>query len=644
MVIPPGTPSNLTTEVGSGYITLTWNAPSTGGSSITRYTVECRLASGAITTGNCNSSSWIVYGTTSRTSITLSSLSNGISYDLRVKATNRVGDSDWSSAATTTASALPGTPANVQALTSGRNISVTWDTPNSGGAPITRYTVDYCSGGCTSWRTTNVSGNPPRTSATLTSLSSGTNYTVRVRATNIAGDGAWSRSASAATPARPGRPTGLTLSSVDNDKMTASWTAPASTGLSAATSYTVQRCNASYRTDGTWYCYSGWSKVGTTSGTSLEISGLNGSTAYSVRVQGVNDAGGGSWSTASTTTTAAAEAPDAPGNLTATAANGQITLRWTASDANGASISSYTVECKLDSGTTDSSTCDKTTGTWAKYTTTSSTSTTVSSLTNGNQYSLRVKATNKIDDSGWTETSSSITPATKPGRPTNLTLTESYDQTNGYHIDVTWGESTSNGSTISHYTLEYRVANGNWSLAAVSLSTGPHTLTNLKAGTTYYVQVKANSNQGDSDWAAKSIRVTGTPDAPTISSLDSGPGQITANWNAPSTGPQDTTSYNIHRCNTTINSSQDRICSGSWSRAGTATSTSFNITGLSPGTYYGVRVQAVNSAGGGRWSDTVFAITQAATVPSDPSGLTANAGDRQITLRWTRIQPQRSED
>ena len=122
--------------------------------------------------------------------------------------------------------------------------------------------------------------------------------------------------------------------------MTASWTAPAGTGLAAATSYKVQRCNASSRTDGTWYCY-GWSNVGTTSSTSLVIRGLNGSTAYSVRVQAVNDAGGGSWSTSSTQTTAAAEAPGIPGSLTATAANGQITLRWTASDANGASISKY---------------------------------------------------------------------------------------------------------------------------------------------------------------------------------------------------------------------------------------------------------------------------------------------------------------
>ncbi len=632
VAFPPEAPSGLTAKVGDRHLTLTWTAPADNGSPITSYTVECRLADTGTTAGNCNQSTWSSYTTDTGTSVTVTGLNNGLTYGLRVKATNAMGDSPWSTT-TATVSAVPGAPINPRAVTSGRNISVTWTAPPSGGSPITSYTVEYCTGSCTSWSSTTVTGSPPATTATLTGLSTGSSYTIRVRAGNVVGDGAWSVRTSATTPGLPEKPTNLSISSWSAGQMTVGWTASTSSGLSAATGYNLQRCAARTNTDGTWSCSSSWSSAGSASGTTHVITGLSGGTAYNVRVQAVNAAGSSGWSNIATATTDAASAPDDPSGLTATAANRQITVRWTAPADNGARITRYTVQCK-GATTQTSGNCRSTT--WAQHRTTSSTSLTISSLTNDNQYSIRVRATNSVDNSGWSNVAKA-TPATTPGTPTNLKLTET--TSGGSSLEANWVEPADNGADITAYTLEFRSRNNGWSLAYVGKPTN-FTLSNLSRGTTYDVRVRATNKHGDSNWVQASYTMPRGPGQPTGLSLIAGAGQITASWTAPTyTGESAISGYTVQRCTatTTANNQGEYSCRSSWSRAGTTTAgtTQLAITSLSAGTRYGVRVQATNAAGGGSWSSTEFDTTDAASAPGDPTGLTATPANRQITVKWT---------
>ena len=650
---PPGTPTGLSATIYDRRIELVWNAPPANGAPITGYAVECRLGGTAIASGNCGSSTFTRFTTISGTSTTISGLANGTPYDIRVRASNRAGSSAWATI-TATPAARPRIPTNVQATARGRNIDVTWTAPASGGSPITRYIVESCSGSCTSWRSTTVSGNPPATSTTIGGLANGTTYRVRVRAINSAGDSGWSATDTATTPTPPGTPTGLTISSFGNDRLTATWTAP--TAVSGISHYNVQRCTAAANQDGTWRCASGWSNAGTATDTTHVVTGLLGSTSYSVRVQAANAAGTSGWSNTYTVTTDPATAPGIPSGFTATPGHRNLRLSWTAPATNGARITRYTITCT--SGTPDPDSnhrCDQTSP--DNIYTTGGTSLTISGLTNGVVYTLTVSATNSAGPSGTTETTA--TPATRPGQPRNIVLTETYPGGNVVNLGVTWeapsrdGGTTTDtgGSPITGYTVQYRASNGNWSFAYAGTGTS-HTISGLPVGPRYYVQIRATNAVGDSSWVQATTHPTGVPGKPDVSSFSPATrGQLTVVWTAPaSTGASDTiTDYDVQWCTArelerTVNdvTTTTYPCTGGWRTVPDADvdgdDTSHIITGLTGSTAHSVRVRAVNVHGNGPWSDVdqaSFGTTEAPDVPGSPADLTATPGNRNVRLSWT---------
>ena len=113
------------------------------------------------------------------------------------------------------------------------------------------------------------------------------------------------------------------------------------------------------------------------------------------------------------------------------------------------------------------------------------------------------------------------------------------------------------------------------------------------------------------------------PAAPTGLTATAGDGQVTLAWNA-SAGA---TSYTVKRATTS---------GGPYTNVATVTTTSFTDTGLTNGTTYYYVVSASNSAGESPNSAPVSATPTAGgpTVPAAPTGLTATAGNGQVTLAW----------
>ena len=71
-------------------------------------------------------------------------------------------------------------------------LRVNWTTPQSD-VNISQYQVEYRKSGTVVWDSRlTISGSPPATSATLTGLEAGTDYSVRVRAVSAVGTGGWS--------------------------------------------------------------------------------------------------------------------------------------------------------------------------------------------------------------------------------------------------------------------------------------------------------------------------------------------------------------------------------------------------------------------------------------------------------------------
>jgi len=112
--------------------------------------------------------------------------------------------------------------------------------------------------------------------------------------------------------------------------------------------------------------------------------------------------GGGS-GTGEDTTLRAYFVPAAPTNLAATAGNAQASLTWTApSVISQIPITDYVVQYSSNSGTT-----------WTTFSdgTGTTTSATVTGLTNGTAYTFRVAAINGVGQGAWSSASSSVTPA-----------------------------------------------------------------------------------------------------------------------------------------------------------------------------------------------------------------------------------------
>ena len=126
----PAAPTAAASD-GNGKVALAWSAPASGGSPITGYQIYRGLAAGAETP-------YATVGTV--TSYADSAVNAGTTYYYRVAATNAVG----TGAQSPETSAIPTTVPSAAALTAtaGKSqVTLSWSTPATGGAPITGWTM-----------------------------------------------------------------------------------------------------------------------------------------------------------------------------------------------------------------------------------------------------------------------------------------------------------------------------------------------------------------------------------------------------------------------------------------------------------------------------------------------------------------------
>ena len=187
-------------------------------------------------------------------------------------------------------------------------------------------------------------------------------------------------------------------------------------------------------------------------------------------MRAVNSVGESTASAASSSVTPAT-VPGAPTGLSATAGNQQVALSWTAPTSNGgATITDY------EYSQNGSATWTSTGGTATSYT--------VRNLTNGQSYSFRVRAVNRVGESTASTASSSVTPATVPGAPTGLSATVGNQQ-----VELSWTAPSSNGgATILRYEYEQDLS-GTWTSTGGTATS--YTVRNLTNGQSYTFRVRA---------------------------------------------------------------------------------------------------------------------------------------------------------
>jgi hypothetical protein len=189
----PAVTTGLTVTMGNGEADLSWGAPDAGTSPITDYVVEYSSDGGT---------TWTTFddGVSTDTSTTVTGLTNGVDYVFRVAAVSDIGTGPYSTQSDPDApeATVPAAPAAVMASADNGEVGLSWDAPDSGGAAITDYVIEWSADGGTTWETFD-DGVSTATATTVTGLTNETEYRFRVSAVNAVGTGAASTPV-AATP------------------------------------------------------------------------------------------------------------------------------------------------------------------------------------------------------------------------------------------------------------------------------------------------------------------------------------------------------------------------------------------------------------------------------------------------------------
>ncbi len=606
----PGRPTGLTAEAarGSSTIKLDWNAPSSGGGSITGYRIEW---------SSTGTSGWrFEANTRSSTTYTDTGLSPGITRYYRVAAINSAGTGPWSAVASaTTEVTAPGAPTRLTATApigeeGTEQIRLRWSAPASnGGSPITGYRIRTAPSASGPWGILVPGPTGTATTYLHTGLAPNTTRYYRVFALNAKGEGDPSSTVRGTTRAAPPtQPQNLRALATGPTSIALEWQAPASDGGERITGYTIQVRGPG---DGTWNTVPGG--TGSTA-TTFEHTGLEPASTYRYRVAAVNRVGTGQWSFETSERTYA-QAPGAPVELTARAVGtSRIDLSWSAPrNTGGAEILGYRIQASDDQR--------RTWRTIRRNTNSKGTTFSDVNLQPATTRYYRVAATNSAGTGPYSNFTSATTEATVPGAPRSLDAEA--DGTS--RIELSWLAPTRDGgSRVTGYRIEVSEDGGTrWEdLVTNSHNTGTtYVHTGLEPATRRHYRVSAINRIGVSPASRVVSAITDAtvPDAPTgLVATDVSPTQIDLFWAAPAyDGGATVTGYRIEVSES--GTAWTDLVVNTGSRA-----TIFSHTGLLPGSERHYRVSAINRVGPGAASVSASAQTD------DPIGRAGRLNTRVL--------------
>ncbi len=577
----PAAPTALTATAGNGQASLSFTPGADGGSPITNY--QYSRNNGAWTSAGSFTSPVLIDG-----------LTNGTAYSIELRGVNALGNGTASAAVSVTPVAdLPGIPGNVTASLSGNNITLSWTAPNNGGSAITGYTVEMGTSPASysaAPAACNATSSSTGTTCTVNSLSAG-DYFFRVSAINTVGSGGFGYTANGTNVPSllPGAPTALSATP-GNKQASIAFTAPAGIGGYPVIGY-------EYSTNGG----TSWISAGTAS-SPVVIAGLTNGTAYTVILRAINAAGAGTASSSVNVTPAMA--PGAPAITGATAGTGSnsitlgnVSIAFTAADANGSALTNY--EYSLNGGS------------WTAHSPAATTSPLViTGLSKGTNAVIGLRAVNGVGP-GPADTVS-VVPLGVPDAPTDASAVAASTQ-----ASVSWSPP---GNTGGAKIIDYTATSSPGSFTCTTSGTGC-TVTGLTNGTAYTFTVTARNTYGSSiaSTASASVRPGAVPGAPQSVSATAGNAQASVSWTAPVSNTPATTSY-------TVAASQDA------SKTCTTSGTSCTVTGLTNGTAYSFSVTATNGLGTG--AAGVSGSVTPVTTPGIPTLLSVTPGNATATLVW----------
>ncbi len=214
----------------------------------------------------------------------------------------------------------------------------------------------------------------------------------------------------------------------------------------------------------------------------------------------------------------------------------------------------------------------------------------------------------------------------KPGKPQNLSVVPGSGS-----LTATW-DPPADGGAASGYNVEYRAAGAGNQWVRV-MSNGGATgfgISGLEPSG-YLFRVQAVNEIGASGWARQRTSGPGAaepPGEPQNLSLAPGNGSLTATWDPPADGGA-ASGYTVEYRPVGGGNRWRRVV---YNRA----ATSFEITGLEPGSYL-VRVQALNEIGASGWARQRTpepTLPEPTEAPGRPRNMAVAPGAGSLTVTW----------
>ncbi|MEJ0029069.1 MAG: fibronectin type III domain-containing protein [Bacteroidota bacterium] len=438
------------------------------------------------------------------------------------------------------------------------------------------------------------------TSQAVTTLTAGTTYYYRIRATSASGTSGNSATISVVTT--PSAPVAAAATSVSTNSFNAVWASSAS-----ATSYRLDVSTTNTFTGGTFVA--GYQDVDVGNVLTTPVNGLIDGTTYYYRVRALNGSGTSTSSNIITTITA----PPAP---VASAATSLTQTSFSANWSAAASATGYRLDVSTDPA------FGSFVGVYNNLSAGNVTTLGVTSLAAGTTYYYRVRATSS---SGTSINSSNISALTISPNPVVAAAT-SIGQTTfnanwsasatatGYRLDVATNSAFTGGTFVSGYQ---DIAISNVTTFAVS--------SNLAAGTTYYYRVRSVNASGTSGNSANGTVTTAPPNPVASAATTFGQTNFTANWASATTATGYFVDVAIDAGFTSFVLGYNNLSVGNV----LTLVVNNNLTG---GTNYFYRVRAASANGTSGNSNAISLIT----VPPPPAALGAGPfAPLSITANWS---------
>jgi outer membrane protein OmpA-like peptidoglycan-associated protein len=588
----PAQPTGLSGSPNNGLVDLYWSAPTnTGTSALTGYTVQYAESpySSWTTATSCTGVS---------TSCSVTGLTNGTPYKFRVAATNGSGSGSYSAISDAlTPSGAPAEPTNIAITPGDGRLSVAFTAPSS---PIAITNYQYSLDG-NAWVSADVTASP----AVISGLLNGRLYSVSLRAVSAAGIGSASTPVNGTPSALPGAPTITSVTAgSDGTSLIVAFVAGYNGG-STITDYEFATSIGENTSN-----FGNYTPIAGTASTAspFTITGLTTGTAYTVTLRAKNSAGVGPGSPFLTGVTLGA--PSKPVISGIVVGDSKLTITYvdyTSANNGGSAISK--VEYSYDGNN------------WADAGTLTNPYT-ISGLTNGTTYSIKLRATNAIGTSLVSDTYSA-TPISKPGSPSRIQVAVAPGA-----ATVSWlAPATDGGGAITGYTASaYNVATGGSAAASCSTTTAlTCEITGLTNGTTYFFAVTATNSVGTG--VASSPRVSAAPSAPpaapTNLSITAGSNYLSVAFTAA-----------VADANAPVLSYQYSLNGGTSWVTSAAASSPVIISGLTNGTVYPVTLRATSAVGFGAVSSSVNGTPVSAPDVVDPTRISYVAASGSATVTW----------